>query len=137
MSHHQQHLHGDGKTLEFAEWLRPFQSTAQQVWGRNLRQSGSPQSAEWLDAGLAEELLRVPPEGNIAPEQAADFVRKVVEGFDLIAPRIDEDAKLRGEGLLEAHQRVRRATRLRGVSYRVVPQLPADVLGVYIYLPVG
>ena len=37
--------------------------------------------------------------------------------------------------LLEAHQRVRRASKIRNVPYRVEPQLPPDVLGIYVYLP--
>ena len=37
--------------------------------------------------------------------------------------------------LLEAHQRVRRASKIRKVRYRVEPQLPPDVLGIYVYLP--
>jgi len=41
----------------------------------------------------------------------------------------------RGEELLEAHQRVRLATKTRNVRYRVEPQLPSDILGLYIFLP--
>ena len=41
----------------------------------------------------------------------------------------------RGEDLLNAHRRVRAAAQIRGVRYRVEPQLPVDVLGVYMYLP--
>ena len=37
--------------------------------------------------------------------------------------------------LLEAHQRVRRASKFRNVPYRVEPQLPPNVLGIYVYLP--
>jgi hypothetical protein len=32
---------------------------------------------------------------------------------------------------------VRQAAHMRGVSYRVEPQLPPDVLGIYVYLPVA
>jgi hypothetical protein len=44
-------------------------------------------------------------------------------------------AKARGEELLEAHRRVRQAAKMKDVSYRVEPQLPPDVLGIYVYLP--
>ena len=40
------------------------------------------------------------------------------------------------EELLHAHRRVRTATRLRGLRYKVEPHLPPDVLGIYVYLPV-
>jgi integrase len=42
----------------------------------------------------------------------------------------------RGQELLEAHQRVRMASKVRNVRYRVEPQLPPDVLGIFVYLPV-
>ena len=57
------------------------------------------------------------------------------EGFDLLSPHLDEIAALRGAELLQAHQRVRKASRTRNVRYRVEPQLPPDVLGIYVYLP--
>jgi hypothetical protein len=41
----------------------------------------------------------------------------------------------RGEELLEQHRRVRTAARMLGVSHHVEPQLPPDVLGIYVYLP--
>jgi hypothetical protein len=97
--------------------------------------AGSPQTAEWLDNATAERLLRAMPDANITSEQAGDFVRKVTDGFDAIRPHLDEVARQRGEELLDAHQRVRRASKIRNVRYRVEPQLPPDVLGIYVYLP--
>jgi len=97
--------------------------------------AGSPQNAEWLDDVTAEQLLHLIPDSNINSDQASDFVRKVEEGFDAIRPHLEEVARQRGQELLDAHQRVRRASKVRNVQYRVEPQLPPDVLGVYIYLP--
>jgi len=97
--------------------------------------AGSPQNAEWLDQTAAEQLMQAYPKDNIIPEQASDFVRKVEEGFDLLRPMLEQVARKRGEELLEAHQRVRRASKIRNVRYRVEPQLPPDVLGIYVYLP--
>lgn len=97
--------------------------------------AGSPQNAEWLDEATAERLLRLVPDMNINSDQASDFVRKVEEGFESLRPHLDEVARLRGEELLEAHQRVRRASKVRNVQYRVESQLPPDVLGIYVYLP--
>ena len=45
------------------------------------------------------------------------------------------EAQEREEALLAAHRRVRTAAQARGVRYRVEPQLPLDLLGIYIYLP--
>ncbi|MFI5458111.1 MAG: helicase-related protein [Isosphaerales bacterium] len=97
--------------------------------------AGSPQNAEWLDDDQAVALLDADPEANVPSEQAVDFVRKVVEGYDLISPHLNDVAKRRGEELLKAHRRVRQASRVKGVSQRVEPKLPPDVLGIYVFLP--
>jgi superfamily II DNA or RNA helicase len=97
--------------------------------------AGSPQNPEWLDRETAERLLHASPDANIHPEQASDFIRKVVEGFDFLRPQLESVALQRGQELLDAHQRVRRASKIRNVRYRVEPQLPPDVLGIYVYLP--
>ena len=102
---------------------------------RLLAFSGSPQSAVWLEENEAEKLLLAQPDGNIAADQAAEFVGRVIDGFELLRSRLDQAALQRGEELLEAHQRVRLATRTRNVRYRVQPQLPPDVLGIYVFLP--
>jgi len=102
---------------------------------RLLAFTGSPQSAAWLDEAQAEALLAAQPDGNITPEQATDFVTRVVDGFEALRPHLDEAAEQRGEELLEAHRRVRSATRARGVRHRVEPHLPPDVLGIYVFLP--
>ena len=47
--------------------------------------AGAPQNAEWLDSDTAEALLDATPDANITPEQAADFVRRVIEGFAALA----------------------------------------------------
>jgi hypothetical protein len=102
---------------------------------RLLAFSGSPQNAIWLDEAAAEKLLDAQPEANIAAEQARDFVGRVIEGFDLLRAHINQAALERGAELMDAHQRVRQASKIRNVRYRVEPQLPPDVLGIYIYLP--
>jgi len=102
---------------------------------RLLAFSGSPQSAVWLEENEAEKLLLAQPDGNIAADQAAEFVGRVIDGFELLRSHLDQAAMQRGEELLEAHQRVRLATKTRNVRYRVEPQLPPDILGIYIFLP--
>lgn len=97
--------------------------------------SGSLQNAAWLDEADAEKLLSAQPDANIATDQAIDFVRRVIEGFDALRPHLEQSAIRRGEELLEAHQRVRLATKTRNMRYRVEPQLPPDILGIFIYLP--
>jgi hypothetical protein len=96
---------------------------------------GSPNAAEWLQAGAFEELLQAKPDANISPQQASEFVGQVIAGFDHLRPKLDELAKERGETILQSHLRVREAAKLKGRT-RVEAKLPPDVVGIYIYLPV-
>ena len=43
---------------------------------------------------------------------------------------------MRAGAVLDAHRRVRASAKAQG-SYEVRPQLPVDVLGLYVYLPVA
>jgi superfamily II DNA or RNA helicase len=102
---------------------------------RLLAFEGAPDGAMWLPGERALALLDATPTGNVIPEQARDFVAQVVTGFDAIRPAIQEEATRRADELLRSHIRVRDASRSRGVRYRVEPKLPADVLGIYVFLP--
>lgn len=102
---------------------------------RILAYAGPPQSAQWLPQQQAEALLLGEVGANIEPEQARDFARRAVEGLEHLNPHLEDEAKRRGAELLASHRRVRNAARMRGVQYRIEPQLPPDVLGVYVYLP--
>ncbi len=100
--------------------------------------TGAPDNAEWIHGDAAEALLKAEPDANVNPDQARDFVARVIDGFDHIKGRLDELAEAHGKELLDAHVRVRQATRRRAreISYEVEPNLPPDVLGIYVYLPV-
>ncbi len=89
------------------------------------------------DGQVADRLLQAKAEANIEPDVARDFLQKVMDTFDALRPYLDGVAIQRGNELLDAHRRVRTAARWRGVQCRVEPQLPTDVLGIYIYLPKG
>jgi hypothetical protein len=97
---------------------------------------GPPQSAEWLNKEQAEALLEVTPDANIAPELQRDALQRILDGVLALMPHLESAARTRAAELLEAHRRVRSAARLRGVSQRVEPQLPPDILGIYVFLPV-
>ena len=96
---------------------------------------GGAQNAKWINTAEAETLLQAQPDSNINPEQASDFISRVVENFVVLQPHLEQVAIQRGEELLEAHQRVRQASRIRNLRHRIEPQLPPDVLGIYVYLP--
>ena len=105
---------------------------------RVLGYRGSPDAPDWLSAQDANALLELRADANIGPDQARQFLERAISGLAEVAAQLDEEGQRIGEELLDAHRRVREASGARsGVRYRVEPQLPPDVLGVYVYLPTG
>ena len=96
-----------------------------------------PEAPHWLAEAEAEQLLPAEPDANIAPQQASQFIGRVLEGMAILEAPLNAVAERTGQKLLEAHRRVRTAARQTGVRYGVQPQLPVDVLGVYVLLPVA
>jgi hypothetical protein len=80
-------------------------------------------------------LLLAKPDDNVTDDVARNFIQKVIDEFDHVRRRRNEIAEALGKELLDAHQRVRTAARRTGVKYSIEPQLPPDVLGLYVYLP--
>ena len=97
--------------------------------------AGAPTAPEWLPDEAAEALLTASPEANVGPDVARTHLQRVLDELPNLATHFAEVARTRGDALLEAHRRVRKATRASGVTHRVEPKLPVDVLGVYVYLP--
>ncbi len=97
--------------------------------------TGSTPAAEWLTEDAVESLLEAAPDGNVGPEKANEFLQMVIGEFDPVRSHLQKVAEQRALQLLDAHRRVRAAAQLKGVTYRVEPKLPPDVLGVYVYLP--
>lgn len=95
--------------------------------------AGSPRNAEWLDD--ASRLLEAEPAENASPAQAAEFLGKVRDGLDYLAPALADWHQKRADALLAAHRRVRDEAKLKNVRYKVEPQGKPDILGVYVYLP--
>lgn len=91
---------------------------------------------DWLGPAEMEALLAAEPAQNIPREQASAQVERVLQEMDQLQPQLNRMAEERGEVLLAAHTRVRQAARQTGVRHTVRPQLPPDVLGVYVLLPV-
>jgi len=98
---------------------------------------GAPAEPEWLEADRAEQLLEAEPAGNINADQARPFIARVLEGIPALAGALEEEATRRAGLVLETHARVRAATGQGAAKDKVEPQLPVDLLGVYVYLPAG
>jgi superfamily II DNA or RNA helicase len=103
-----------------------------------LAYRGQPASAEWLPDAEIAELLAAVPTANIPPDQAIGFTERAVASLDAIHPHLDEVADQLAAKLRDDHIRVREAggQRVRR-QIAVRAQKPADILGVYVYLPGG
>ena len=96
---------------------------------------GTPDDPTWLDERSIERLLDASPSANVPADLARTQLSRVQERFDSLWPHLRELAIKRGDELLDAHRRVRTASRLSKRNVRVEPNLPADVLGLFVYLP--
>jgi superfamily II DNA or RNA helicase len=101
-----------------------------------LAYRGRPASAQWLSADEVSALLAAVPSGNIPPDEALDFTERAVAALDALRPHLDEVADDLAVRLRDDHIRVREAggQRVRR-QIAVRAQKPADILGVYVYLP--
>lgn len=97
--------------------------------------TGSPDRAEWLEPQVIEALLTAEADANIDGAQAANAVSRILDRFDHLQPHLDQVAEERGAALLDAHRRVRKATQSGVRALDIDVHTPADVLGIYIYLP--
>ncbi|MFH1466561.1 MAG: helicase-related protein [Pseudomonadota bacterium] len=98
---------------------------------------GRAESPQWLTPEAVESLLRAEPDANIAPDIARAQALAALAGLPSLRPELDRIASERAVALHQAHRRVRKAAALRLRGFEVRPWLPADVLGLFIYLPTG
>ncbi len=97
--------------------------------------SGSPDNPTWLTQEEVEPLLSAKPSANIPADMAGAQLQRIIERFDTLRPHLEDAARSRGEALLQAHRRVRQASKATVRTLKVEPHLPPDVLGVFVYLP--
>jgi hypothetical protein len=98
--------------------------------------TGSVTEPVWLEPVAVESLLGAEPAGNVAEGQAREFLSQVLEGLPDLEPAIVGRLEAQAEALRDAHQRVRAAAAGTGGYTSVTAQLPFDLVGLYVYLPV-
>jgi len=96
---------------------------------------GFPSDGNWLNESTSEALLKLRPEANIDSSLAADHIQDIISEIDHINLHIEKIAVENGDRLLRAHRRVRTAAQAKGLRFEVQPKLPADILGIYVYIP--
>lgn len=100
-----------------------------------LAYRGGSDSAEWLDETDVAELLDAQPSANTDAGRARQFLTAAIDALPSITGHLDAVHRRRAEDLLGDHRRVREAAKARIQGLKVEPIPPADVLGVYVYLP--
>jgi superfamily II DNA or RNA helicase len=101
-----------------------------------LAYRGRADAADWLSPAEVQQLLTAQPSGNVPPDQATDFAERAVADVPSLLTHLDMVADSLAERLREDHIRVREAGgqhARRQIAVRA--QKPADILGVYVYLP--
>lgn len=97
---------------------------------------GSASDGALLSDEEALSLLTARPDANIPVDQAREFARRAIAAAASLTPVVETRAQARADELLESHRRVRTGARAAKAGLKVRAQLPVDVLGVYVYLPV-
>jgi superfamily II DNA or RNA helicase len=102
---------------------------------RLLAYEGMPSRARWLDADAATALLPARATTNTHEQLARNHITRALDGLPDLAGHLTEYGKSLAAELDASHRRVRKANEEIVRGLKVVPQEPADVLGVYVYLP--
>lgn len=99
--------------------------------------AGPPDAPEWLDPDAVEALLAARPDGNVAPEAAAELIARVASAMDGLSGPLGAVADTLASELLDAHRRVRTGAGAPRRGLAVTAQKPVDLLGTYVYLPLA
>jgi len=96
---------------------------------------GAPGSARWLADDQMSAVVAAQATGNIARAQAEDVLNRTLDGLPVLQAHLDERGEQLAEELIASHRRVRESTGQTRRGLRARADMPADLLGVYIYLP--
>ncbi|MET9891896.1 helicase-related protein [Streptomyces sp. NPDC006465] len=102
---------------------------------RLLAYEGMPSRARWLDDEAATTLLAARASANTHEQAARNAISRALDGLPDLADHLTEYGTSLAAELDASHRRVRKANEEIVRGLKVVPQEPADVLGVYVYVP--
>jgi len=96
--------------------------------------TGSPSSPSWLTQLEATSLLQqAKPVSDVTKAIKQVEISELLQRLEELQPDLEKFARERAEELLQSHRRVRAMTQEGRI--RVTPQLPMDVLGIFILQP--
>ena len=90
---------------------------------------------EVLTGDEALSLLSLEPSRNMEDGQKTHLVKQALATVSSLETTFANIAKERSEQLLADHRRIRDASDARGMRYTVVPALPVDKIGIYVFIP--
>ncbi|MEU1672744.1 DEAD/DEAH box helicase [Streptomyces roseifaciens] len=102
---------------------------------RLLAYEGSPSRARWLDDDAAAALPAARATANTHEQLARNQITRALDGLPDLSAHLTEYGTHLASELDASHRRVRKANEEIVRGLKVIPQEPADVLGVYVYLP--
>ncbi|MFH9395650.1 DEAD/DEAH box helicase [Streptomyces sp. NPDC017556] len=102
---------------------------------RLLAYEGMPSRARWLDEDATAALLAARATGNTHEQLVRNQIARDLGALPGLAGHLAAYGTRLAAELDVSHRRVRKANEEIVRGLRVVPQEPADVLGVYVYLP--
>ena len=92
-------------------------------------------NSEIMTEDEALSLLSLEPGRNIADGQKSHLIRQALNALPEMGNAFERVARERARRLLADHRRVREASDARGLRYNVVPALPVDKIGIYVFMP--
>ena len=107
---------------------------AEECLGVAVRGGASP---EIMTEDDALSLLTLEPGRNMADGQKVHLIRQALDALPGMENVFTRVAHEQARGLLADHRRVREASDARGLRYDVVPALPVDKIGVYVFMPMA
>lgn len=109
----------------------PRELLAEEALAVAINRQGEPQL---LDKAEVVHLMQLPVSKNMAVEARSRELRRAIDTLDELEDTFAALARERANTVLADHRRVREAADARG-TYGVQPQLPVDVMGVYVLVP--
>ncbi len=119
---------GDGRYSPLKSLL------AEECLGIAVR-GGEP--GELLTEDAALSLLSLEAGRNMPDGQKTHLIRQALEALPDMEDAFERIAHEQARRLLADHRRVREASDARGLRYDVVPALPVDKIGIYVFMPMA
>ena len=107
---------------------------AEECLGITVRGGAAP---ERLTDSDALSLLSLTPARNMEDGQKTQLIGQTLNSLHTLEPVFDRIAQERAQELLADHRRIREASDAKGLRYDVIPALPVDKIGVYVFMPIA